>query len=299
MSFRPLADECRLQVRNADSRPENQRFSTNAFVRPIILRAVTSGTPSELWGRVVNARRWGVMAFAVMAANMFGCTLVRRPAASPPPPPPPVVIAVAPVLNLSNRSDWDPAKVTDWLASEMQGFPGVVVIPVNRTVATLAAQGRNAVRTGDEALALAEALEADVTVVAAVTEFNPYDPPTVGLVLQWYERANVSQAVRVDPAAASRAATLAAAATPVERGGAENAPRYQFQRVFNAADHEILKDVESFADERPGHRSPLGWRAYLRSQELFVRYCFHSAFRTMHSARVGSLQAPATSEARS
>lgn len=239
------------------------------------------------------------MALAVLTANLVGCTWVRKPAASLPPPPAPVVIAVAPVLNLSNRSDWDPAKVTDWLASEMQGFPGVVVIPVNRVVATLAAQGRGAVHSADEARALAEALDADVTVVAAVTEFNPYEPPLMGVVLQWYERVPTAQESRVDPTAASRSATLAADPRPVERPGVENAPRFQFQRVFNAADHDVMDEIKDFARERPGDHTPLGWRVFLRSQELFVRYCFHSAFRTMHSARAGSLLAPAASEARS
>src|SRR5215470_9236569 len=56
-------------------------------------------------------------------------------------PPSPVTVVVAPVLNLSNSRDWDPLKVTDWVASELQQFPGVTVIPVNRAAAVLAQAG--------------------------------------------------------------------------------------------------------------------------------------------------------------
>jgi len=45
--------------------------------------------------------------------------------------------------------------VTDILASEFQSFPGVVVIPVNRTLAALALRGKNTVETPRDALDLA------------------------------------------------------------------------------------------------------------------------------------------------
>src|SRR5262245_907691 len=44
------------------------------------------------------------------------------------------VIVVAPVVNLSGSSEWDPLKVTDVVAAEMQKVPGFSVIPVNRAL---------------------------------------------------------------------------------------------------------------------------------------------------------------------
>lgn len=233
----------------------------------------------------------------VLALFTTACSQTRTPVALPPPP---VVIAVAPVLNLSNRNDWDPVKVTDWLASEMQGFPGVVVIPVNRSAAALAARGLTAVHSADEALLLSEALGADVTIVAALTEFSPYDPPIVGLVLQWYERGTAPGGLQIDPSAASRAASYASDGGPPQRAGAESAPRYQFQRVYNGADGVVLEDVKDFARQRPGHESPFAWRVHLRSQELFIRYSCYAAFRSIQQARAGSYRSPAAAvEARS
>ena len=69
--------------------------------------------------------------------TLAGCTQQRGPGGGDPHAEPAQVVVVAPVLNLSNRADWDPLKVTDILASELQSFPGIVVIPVNRALERL------------------------------------------------------------------------------------------------------------------------------------------------------------------
>ena len=48
--------------------------------------------------------------------------------------------------------------------------------------------GKTAVETPQDALDLAGELGADATLVAAITEYQPYDPPIVGVVMQWYAR---------------------------------------------------------------------------------------------------------------
>ncbi len=219
----------------------------------------------------------------VLTAVLTGCGPGNRRELVPATDRRPVVVVVAPVLNMSDSSAWDSLKVTDMVASELQTFDGVVVIPVNRALAALALRGQSAVETPEDALALAEELGADATVVTAVTEYHPYDPPRVGMVMQWYGLRRAADGPGFDPVSASRQAS---AVEPGERGGSgEPGPEYQVQRVFDAARPDVLEEVKAFARWRKGSASPYGWRVYLKSQELFVRYCCWSAIRSMLLAR--------------
>jgi hypothetical protein len=218
---------------------------------------------------------------AGLAGVLAGCAQSNAKSA-PPPQYPPCVLVVAPVLNLSGARDVDSLKLTDLLASEFVSFPGTTVVPVNRVLAELLARGKTTVESPEDALALARAFDADAAIVVALTEYNPYAPPVVGLVMQWYDARGVG--------AAARGAPVAAREMPAQnpRGGA--VPRWQIQRVFNAAQEEVQEQVQHYADERDGHRSPYGWRKYLESQELYVRYCCWALIKTIrtldHDGRV-------------
>ena len=181
------------------------------------------------------------------------------------------MIVLAPVLNLTGRQDFDPLKITDLIASELLSFKNIAVLPVNLTLAELERRGKYAVETPQDAVALAQAFGADATVVFAIHEYNPYSPPVIGLTMQWYA-AHPGAGVPDAPAArASGALSDAAAALP----------RWQIQRVYNAADEEVREDIEHYAHERDGAKSPYGWKRYVQSQELYVRYCGWATIRTM------------------
>lgn len=216
----------------------------------------------------------------ITAVAVSGCAPQRAKTAPEPEFPPSVeVVVVAPVLNLSDRSDWDELRVTDWLASELSGFHGAAVVPVNRTLAALEVAGLRRVESPEDARALARLLGADATLVAAVTEFSPYEPVRIAWVMQWYETDGVLPAERGGAALAS------------EPGMGE--PAVQVQRVFSAADEEVLEEVRDYADDRDGHGSPYDWRVYVKSQELFVRYSCWSAIQSMLTQRGGyRTQAP-------
>lgn len=207
-----------------------------------------------------------------------GCAWLGRREA-PPPPPPARVFVVAPVLNLSGATDVDALRLTDLLASECVSFPGVTVIPVNLTLAELLRQGKEYVETPEDAVALAQVFGADATLVFAVTEYDPYDPPIVGLVLQYYPAQSASRPLTgFDPLTASRAVAEPEVALSV---AAPPTPRWQIQRVFDASQETLLANLRSYAEQRDGQRSPYGWQKYMKSQELFVRYCGWSLIRTM------------------
>lgn len=201
------------------------------------------------------------------------------------------VVVVAPALNLSNDSSIDALKLTDVVAAELTSVGGVAVIPVNRVLARLLQQGRSVIDTPEDALALARDFGAEATVVAAITHYDAYDPPKLGVILQWYgDRPRRMDGL--DPVAASR---LASDVLPVETAGAS--PHVQIQRHYDAAEEDLLEAIENYGEEREGHRSPYGWRRYVVSQELFVRYCISDAIRTMLTQEALARETSRASEA--
>lgn len=185
-----------------------------------------------------------------------------------------LVVVVAPVLNLSNTGEVDTRKITDTVASELLSFPAISVIPVNLSAAALAQRGKVRVETPQEALELAGEFAADATIVVALTELEPYDPPRVGLVMQWYELPH-----RTDESGPARSLE-----TEDPAGGPHgHGPPIQVQRVYDAAHEEVLDDVECYGRRREGGDSPYGWRKHVISQELFVRYCCWATIQTMLS----------------
>ncbi len=220
---------------------------------------------------------WRNTFLAGVALTVVGCANQDRDARARRPGPPRVLV-VAPVLNLSGSQDFDPLKVTDLLASEFLSFEGIVVVPVNLALAELERRGKYSVETPEDARALAVALGADATIVTAITEYSPYPPPVVGMIMQWYSAGTEAAHSTIDPVSASRAVS-----SP-EYGLSEASPlgpRWQVQRVFNAAHEEVSKEIRSFASERDDDESPYGWRRYIKSQELYVRYCGWAMIRTM------------------
>jgi len=187
---------------------------------------------------------------------------------------PNTAIAVAPALNFSGSSDFDPVKVADVLASELSQVPGVAVIGVNRVLAVLAEQGVDRIVSPEHALAVSERLGADAIVVFAVTEYDAYTP-VVGVAAQMYGK-DVSES-RFDPVATSRMARP----FPVSAAQTSLRPWAQSQRTFNAQHDTVRHAVQEYADSRNAGRGPYGWKKYIASQEWFLRFCCHTVCRDL------------------
>lgn len=227
-------------------------------------------------------------------SGLCGCTLRNNRHSDPQGPP--CVVAVAPVLNLSNSVDFDPLRVTDILAAEFQSFSGVLVVPVNRVLATLELMERDGVLTASDALELGRELNADAVVVAAVTDFSPYDPPRFGLVLQWYAQPRREAGFsRLDPVAASRRATDWE--TVSDAAGDPRRPTWQVQASYSGASRDVLEDIRRYDRARGGHDSPFGWKVHVKSQEAFVRYCCWATLRSMLLARAEAWKTGSADEA--
>ncbi len=181
-------------------------------------------------------------------------------------------IAVAPALNFSGSPDFDPNAVADLMASELSCVDGVKVLPVSRTLAVLAQQGLDEVESPEHALAIRDRLGADAILVFAVTEYNPYDPPVVGITAQLYGWLPKRLPRRVDPVLASRSASPLVYSEEYS----PDAPIAQASRVFNAANVAVVEELKEFAAARGADNGAFGWRKYVVSQQHYLRFCCHA-----------------------
>ncbi|MHC5112736.1 MAG: hypothetical protein ACYTHJ_23015 [Planctomycetota bacterium] len=184
----------------------------------------------------------------------------------------PVTIAVAPALNQSGSTDFDPDRFADLMASELSFAEGVTVIPVSRLLGVLAEDHRDGVESPEHAISLLDPLGADAILVFAVTEYDPYFPPTIGITAQLYGARAGQGSGATDPIALSRSAALTGDFAPRAARGLLS----QTQRVFDASHDWIERDVKDFAARRRGDRRGLGWRKFVVSQQNYIRFCCNS-----------------------
>src|SRR5262245_10550855 len=97
-----------------------------------------------------------------------------------------MTFAIAPAINLSGSRDFDPLKVSDELFTEMQQVQGLNLLPVNKTLIAMNRLGMRNIDDVAGAQKRSEALGADGLIVPAITSYDPYNPPVVGMVLQLY-----------------------------------------------------------------------------------------------------------------
>ncbi len=189
-----------------------------------------------------------------------------------------VTLVVAPVMNFSGANDIDMMRITDLLFSELQQIEGVTVIPVNRTLAAMAADHLDTIETPEQAVSLAGRLGADATIVTAITEYNPFYPPTVGLAMQIYGFNATGRRVLIDPVSLERQAAPIRITSDLDRS---RLPKNQISRIYNGTDKKTVSDVKRFAKQRGTGISPFGWDLYMRSQEKYLRFVFNMAITEM------------------
>jgi hypothetical protein len=175
-------------------------------------------------------------------------------------------LAVVPVQDLSGTDTLDSLALTDIFAHELAQVPQVSVVPVNQTVAVMLGQGWHGLSSPSQVQLLARMLNADGVVVIAVTMYDPYNPPRLGLIAEVYMVAPPQAAVlpgedvnRLPAPLASQPATLS------------QSPVRQVQRVYDASQTAQQQAIRQFAKREPsGSRD---WQEFLRNQRQFLRYC--------------------------
>ncbi len=228
---------------------------------------------------------------ALLPAMASGCSFGERRTNISPAFLRPMTVAVAPVLNFSGELQFDASKAADLLASELTFVDGVTVLPVNRVIATLAAQGRTQIESPEHALETAEMVGADAIIVAGITEYDAYTP-SVGLVLQMYT-LNGAAPAGFDAVEASRMPSPVASA----RYHDPHVPTSQTQMVLNGNHKDVRERVMEYAKPRENADIHLGWEQYLKVQTLYLRFCWHEAIdRLMNQERARRLRLASEAE---
>jgi len=193
-----------------------------------------------------------------------------------------LTIAVAPAVNQCGSTAFDPDHFADEMANELGYVDGVNVVPVSRVKDVMRQRGWTQVDRVGQARDLAAALEADAVLVFAVTAYDPYKPPKIGLTAQLLgERAEALP--RVNPVTLSRQP----AATEAQGAQGTGWVLAQASRVFDASHTDCLEDVKEFARHRDAGNNPYGYRVYVVSQRRFMQYCCNATLRLLFDGKEG------------
>lgn len=220
---------------------------------------------------------FGLAGLVLTAATLLGGCCAPKPVPSLTSPYPyPRSLVVAPLMNHSPADSLDTLAATDILVAELSQVEGLTVLPTNRPLKLLAAEGRTHARSLEEAIALAQMLGADGVLVGAVTEYDPYKPMRIGMTLQLYwVRADMNSEV-LDPTA------MAQQPAPAPGYYSGVGPASQVQAVIDASRNEVTARVLEYAAWHQGQDSPYGPRRYLEDSEAFMHFvCYDMIVRLM------------------
>jgi len=245
--------------------------------------------------RAMRNQKFFICLALAIGPGLSGCA-GRRAYRISSPYPATLTIAIAPVLNFSGASDIDTLNVTDILYSELQQVQGITVVPVNRVLAQLAQDRIDDVQTPHQAVNLAKRVDADMIMVSAITEYDPYYPPIVGIASQIFTVTNdppVHSAV--DPIALQRLASPLRITVDDKRG---HLPTSQLSRIYNSRDRRIVDEVKQFASSRGTGTSPYKWQLYLRSQTHYLRFVCHQGIRELFEKEAARIEQDRLSDSR-
>jgi hypothetical protein len=124
-----------------------------------------------------------IMGIAVMAGFAAGCRAV--PVSVGNPIPGMTTVAVAPFFNLSAEPSVDGRRFALAYYTELQKTANYQVIPVGIVESAIQENQLNMSSPAD-AIKLAKILDADAVVVGAVTHYDPYYPPQMGVHVRWF-----------------------------------------------------------------------------------------------------------------
>ena len=231
------------------------------------MKKIKSVRAASWWSR--RSRKTEALAWLLAVVCLAGCSRPKRvePLTVANPFLGPATVAVAPAVNMSGSIDFDPNRFADQMASELGFAERITVIPVSRVLGAMAVQGKDQVTSQSQALELAELVGADAILVFAVTEYDAFDPPRIGITAQLFG-----------------ALPWHGLGEPPESGaGANGKLLAQTQRVFSGANADVVGEIKSFAALRDADQSPYGWRRYVVSQQHFMRFCCHATIRSLLS----------------
>ncbi|HVS69914.1 MAG TPA: hypothetical protein VHQ47_01520 [Phycisphaerae bacterium] len=206
----------------------------------------------------------------LLAAGLASCTDQQAKKPVPveymvtSPYPPGHVLAVAPAANLSGSRDFDPLVVSDTLYAEMQQVRGLTALPLNKTLLAMHKLNLRSINSPEAAEKVAAALNADGIIIPAITAYDPYNPPLVGMTLELYNVMPASAPGAMSPAAADSAQ-----------------PDLQVSAVFNATNESVLRELRDFAQGRTQADSAFGDQKFLVDSDAYMRFVCHAMVRRL------------------
>ena len=180
-------------------------------------------------------------------------------------------ILVAPIKNLSGFTELDTLSATDEFVTELQMVNGLQVVSVNAVLSKMLALGMDTVTGPNDAQTLADALGVDGAIVIAISRYEPYMPPIIGIAAQLYMAEDVGSAQGgpdkfIDPA------VLARQGRPFDLGmNRRIAAQAQTVKVYDANQDDVIDAIKKYAKARSVQASPLGWKKYM-TQSNYMRF---------------------------
>ena len=188
----------------------------------------------------------------------------------PPNPFPDIhVVAVLPMLNGTLDGKFDGMEYGNILASELIKFDGFRVLrPVDFKKAMEAGERINAV---EDVLRISRKLKADAVLVTQITDYDPYDPPRVGISVQLLRAQgrslSGSDIDRIVQSASWRRGPLA-----MSREKAGNWID-AFETVYDAHEERIRKEVIAYAQAQEESDTPfIGEKEFMAVQSRYLQF---------------------------
>lgn len=208
-------------------------------------------------------------------------------------------LAIAVFVNQSGSDTLDMVEVTRRFYIELQRIEGLEVMPVQRVVQEMYSQGIDVVDTPEKAVALASELGVDGMIVGAITEYDPYNPPRVGVIIQLYasrSRLETGQdtSSQTRDTSGMNPGEIVRKGQPFEMVGDESVkPVQMVVRIFDADKLEVIKRLKSYARSRAGAEKPLSWERYKTSRE-YLGFVAHESICELLAKEWDRLFVPTT-----
>lgn len=195
-----------------------------------------------------------------------------------------VLWAVVPLRNESGTTVVDPYQVSDKVVAAASQVRGVRCLPMNRTIAGMRAMELVELTSPEQAQKLATLLGADGIIVGSITSYDPYNPPKLGLALALYSRPGLLDSPGNGNGSID---TRKLSYQPTDyhyfpRSTFKDAPESVVSEFLDGKNHQVLMDVQSYANGRSDPASALAWRRYIASMDLFCEFgAWHSVNRLL------------------
>lgn len=209
---------------------------------------------------------------AVLALGPAAChpRHARRDEADPYPPSDLKVVAVLPFTAGPGIRDADTGGFADIFASEWVRVAGVRVVRP---------RGAEAPSAGlEDALRLAREAKADAFVTASVTDYDPYEPPRIGISVQFFR----VEARPVSDSEVDRLVQSASWRTGPLRVGREGAGHWitAFERVYDARDRRVRDRLMDYSCAQGGRDTAFDrGREFLAVQPKYMQFVSDQVIR--------------------